>query len=512
MPTASRYANPRSNRRSGGLWELRYEPGPNFPWGVVARRSMLNADGREESTQDQGLETVRYIKDNKLGRIVRSYTDIASGFHEDANRPDYENALDDLRAGVIGGIAVWKFDRLTRRILELYRIIELLRTTGGRLLSVVEEVDTGDPDKQLQNSMFLKNLHDLAVMAEGESANTSRRILRWHAKRANMGIVHRGGLRPMGHSEDWFSLVAEEVEVLHEAGKRILADVPTARITSEWTAKGVMSTTGRPWQPATLKRVLMQPRMIGHRESGGQLLELEDVPAIFDRETWEAICAKLEGRSQHGGRRESHLCSNLALCAVCGRPLITCHDGKGQAAYACKKRPVEPGACGGIWITRAFLDERVTQEALAFLSDRQRIEAVLHGRATGPDMAAVHARMDELAESEVALTEALNPPPGMPRMPRNLIFEQYAAIEEERRELNRSLAINRESSALVEALEFGDKAAEVWAERPIEWRRRILGLICKRVEIVPFRGLYAKGKRGGSALDPERVRITFADE
>jgi hypothetical protein len=71
MPTASRYANPRSNRRSGGLWELRYEPGPNFPWGVVARRSMLNADGREESTQDQGLETVRYIKDNKLGRIVR---------------------------------------------------------------------------------------------------------------------------------------------------------------------------------------------------------------------------------------------------------------------------------------------------------------------------------------------------------------------------------------------------------------------------------------------------------
>jgi Resolvase, N terminal domain len=68
---------------------------------------MLNADGREESTQDQGLETVRYIKDNKLGRTVRSYTDIASGFHEDANRPDYENALDDLRAGVIGGIAVW---------------------------------------------------------------------------------------------------------------------------------------------------------------------------------------------------------------------------------------------------------------------------------------------------------------------------------------------------------------------------------------------------------------------
>src|SRR5215211_6445591 len=117
MSTATRYPHSRSNKRSGGLWEVRYEPGPSFPWGVIARRSILNADGHEESTQDQELETVRYIKDNKLGRIVGTYKDIASGFHEDANRPDYENALDDLRAGVIGGIAVWKFDRLTRRIL-----------------------------------------------------------------------------------------------------------------------------------------------------------------------------------------------------------------------------------------------------------------------------------------------------------------------------------------------------------------------------------------------------------
>jgi hypothetical protein len=54
--------------------------------------------------------------------------------------------------------------------------------------------------------------------------------------------------------------------------------------------------------------------------------------------------------------------------------------------------------------------------------------------------------------------------------------------------------------------------AEVWAERVVEWQRRMLGLICKRVEVVPFRGLYVKGKRGGSALDPDRVRIAFADE
>jgi hypothetical protein len=53
--------------------------------------------------------------------------------------------------------------------------------------------------------------------------------------------------------------------------------------------------------------------------------------------------------------------------------------------------------------------------------------------------------------------------------------------------------------------------AEIWAERAIEWQRRMLGLICKRIEVVPFRGLYVKGKRGGSALDPDRVQYRSDD-
>ena len=195
------------------------------------------------------------------------------------------------------------------------------------------------------------------------------------------------------------------------------------------------------------------------------------------------------------------------------RPLITCHDGKGQAAYACKKRPPEPGACGGIWITRAFLDERVSEQAIAFLSDPKRIKAVLRRHESGPDVAAIHARMDELAESKLTLDQArYYPPPGKPRITDDRYYALLEQIESEERELSRSTAVGREASVLIEALDFGAQAAEVWAERAIEWRRRILKLICKRVEVTPFRGLYVKGKRGGSSFDPERVSITFADE
>jgi DNA invertase Pin-like site-specific DNA recombinase len=49
-----------------------------------------------------------------MGVVVAVYSDVASAYAENAKRPDFEAALDDLRAGRIDGIAVWKVDRLVR--------------------------------------------------------------------------------------------------------------------------------------------------------------------------------------------------------------------------------------------------------------------------------------------------------------------------------------------------------------------------------------------------------------
>ena len=56
------------------------ELGPNFRWGVVFRKSKLNADGTEQSTDRQEMELVYHIRHNNMGVIVQSYKDIASGW------------------------------------------------------------------------------------------------------------------------------------------------------------------------------------------------------------------------------------------------------------------------------------------------------------------------------------------------------------------------------------------------------------------------------------------------
>ncbi|MFL6271185.1 MAG: recombinase family protein [Actinomycetes bacterium] len=96
------------------------EPGPSFRWGLVLRRSEYNrrlavngeVERYEESTTRQELDLLQHIQANNMGIIAATYTDIASAFKRDAKRPSFEAALDDLKAGRIDGIAVWKLDRL----------------------------------------------------------------------------------------------------------------------------------------------------------------------------------------------------------------------------------------------------------------------------------------------------------------------------------------------------------------------------------------------------------------
>jgi DNA invertase Pin-like site-specific DNA recombinase len=463
----------------------------------------------EESTTRQELAVVQHLKANNMGVVVATYSDIASAYKREAKRPSFEAALDDLKAGRIDGIAVWKLDRLARRMTETYRVIRVLEDHGGRLFSLVERLDTADNENRQYASLIL-NFVSMAAQMESESHST--RTLAWHQQRAERGLVQKSRHRPFGHSEDWFALVDEEVKLIHEAKERIFKGESASAIARDWTTRGIPTRSGQPWHHDTILYVLTSPRMVAQREHGETLYDLEGVPPIFaDKEEWERLCAVINTNRRKVGRREWYLCSNIATCSLCARPLISATSGDGEMAYGCRKRRKEPGACGRIWIGRGYLDELVTREAIAFLSDRERIMGLLRSRETGSDMEALHARMSELSDSMVALAAALNPPPGVPRMPLPVYYSEVQAIEDERRGLERRMGVNREASLLVEALDFGEGAAEVWAERGVAYQRQILKLICKRVEVRPGHVVRTKGKQGNS-FDPERVSITFADE
>jgi site-specific DNA recombinase len=482
------------------------QPGPSFRWGVLTRRSKYNEDGTEGSTRRQELAVCQYIKTNNLGRVVATYSDIASAYNEKAKRPEFENALADLKAGRIDGIAVWKIDRLVRRVSQYRRVFDILESSGGRLISMVEGIDTADPERKFVNGLIL----DLLVrLAEMESESTSERIVLMQQDLIRQGKRNGGGTRPFGHSLDWYAIVPKEAEAIRDAARRVLAGEGVYSIVQDWNANGPRPVKAKLWTTQVLKGVLIQPRMVAKREGegDGELIDLEGVSPILDEETWEQVCAVL-GEVRSNAPKVRHLLSGLAHCGRCERPL---RGGRGSSArgskglYVCPPKSAGIGACGSLSVMADPVNDHVEAKVIDWLSERGNVERLLARYARGPESEAKTLRIAKLNDAIVDLGTALKE--------RNIQYAVYAKLyneaKEERDALQRQVAVPREADALKEALAFED-VAEEWNARPMEWRRAIIRLCTSRIVVEPVgKTAGAQKGRSGFALDPERVQVAF---
>jgi len=512
---SSSYAT-RTNNRSRGLWALVAEPGPGFRWGVLLRRSKYNREvgtnGEvilfEESTDRQELELVWHIREQNMGIIVEVYKDIASAYRPGAPRPRMKHALADLEAGYIDGIACLAVDRLTRRRDQVRPILNAMQEMGGRLFFLWDELDTAsdDPDIELR-------LHELAARAEREAERTSKRYKLAARHRAKKGLHQNGSRRPYGLTDDWRSLVPHEAEVLNEAARRVVAGEAIYTIARDFTDRRIPTATGKTtWQHDVLRQILLNARMVGKREYDDATFDYPEVPAILPEHLWQQVRDKLTPKHRPG-RRENRLLSNIALCGICGLPMIGDTDD-GARTYVCKKRPAEPGACSGVVVRAALADTKVDREIVAFLNDRPRVEALLQRyRLDDPAQAAIDARFAELQDAKTALEDdRYRPPPGMKPLEAGRYWARRAEVEEEQEQLQRRRVVSREAEPLRAALKQ-TWTEEAWRAKPLEYRRAILRIACERIEVTKDerQGGALKGHLGGTH-NPERVSITFADE
>ena len=514
-----RYTTPQARtdvrRVTRGLWPMAAEPGPNFRWGALLRASkpkrVILSDGTvkviEESTDRQDLELIEHIGDHNMGVIVDSYKDVASAWKPGAKRPRYKHALVDLAAGYIDGIACLAVDRLTRRRDQVRPILNAMEEMGGRLFFLWDELDTAsdDPDTELR-------LHELVARAEREAERTSRRYKLVAQHRARKGLHHPGNLRPYGHTKDRHGLVDVEAEMLFYAAKAIDEGKAVWALCEEWSQRGVPTVEGGGrWHAAVLRRILVNPRMIGAREYEGALIDIEYMPPILPEELWRRVRGTLLEDRPKKGRGESRELTNIALCGICGLPLTSYMD-KGGAAYLCKRRPSQPGACGGVVILVSNLEAKVQGEIVAFLNNKQRANALLdQHKLDTPEMAAIDARYAELEDNKLALERAaFNPPQGVKRLPTERYWELRTEIEREQEQLQRRRFVNRDAHPLREALR-NEWTIEEWKSRPLEWRRAIIRLVVERIEVTRKIG-HGGAEKGhlGAVHNPDRIKVKLA--
>ena len=228
--------------------------------------------------------------------MVRSKYDDGGFSGGNTDRPALQRLLEDVRAGKVDIIVVYKVDRLTRSLADFAKLVELFDQHGVSFVSVTQQFNT-------TTSMGRLTLNVLLSFAQFEREVTSERIRDKIAASKRKGLWV-GGMAPLGYDTKDRKITVNEAEAdrvrtifrsyLKLGSLNLLmADLRKRGIvTKVRTLKTGQTVGGIPFTRGPLAYLLRNRFYVGEVAFKGETLAGEQ-PAIVDRDLFDAVQAKL---------------------------------------------------------------------------------------------------------------------------------------------------------------------------------------------------------------------------
>lgn len=198
------------------------------------------------------------------------------------------------------------------------------------------------------------------------------------------------------------TVLETEAAEIRTAAEAVLAGSSIRGIVASLNGRGVSTTTGGPWRPTELRRMLANPRYAGLVVHRGEVLGKGVWPAILDEDTFHGLRGILADPARHkAGRPRRYLLSGIARCAVCGGRLYGVTEASKKALYRCESR-------AHLNLKADPVDDLVLQVVGGRLSQPDAAELIAppargdEARSLREQDAELRARLDGLAEAYAA--------------------------------------------------------------------------------------------------------------
>ncbi|MEK4827864.1 recombinase family protein [Niallia sp. FSL W8-0951] len=260
---------------------------------------------------------------------------------KDLNRPKFQMMMDQIKQGGIDVLLVYRLDRLTRSVLDLYEILKVLDAHDCKFKSATEIYDT-------TNAMGRLFITLVAAIAQWERENTAERVQLGMEKKTKLGIW-KGGTPPYGYKIiDKKLIIDKDEEPLIKYIFQLSKSLGFFTIAKKLTEQGFSTRKGGDWHVDTVRDIANNPVYAGYLTFNKNKKDSKKPPreqtlyeGIHDRiisrnDFWE-LQDILDKRRTFGGKRETsdYYFSSILKCARCGSSMSGHRGGSSVKTYRC---------------------------------------------------------------------------------------------------------------------------------------------------------------------------------
>lgn len=272
-------------------------------------------------------ERLRAFCESQGWEIVQEY--IEEGWSaKDLNRPQMQRLLKDIKKGNIDIVLVYRLDRLTRSVLDLYLLLQTFEKYNVAFRSATEVYDTSTAMGRLFITL-------VAALAQWERENLAERV--------KFGIEQMidEGKKPGGHSPYGYkfdkdfncTIIEDEANVVRMIYRMYCDGYGYRSIADRLNELGVKPRIAKEWNHNSVRDILTNDIYIGTYRWGNKFV-LNNHPPIISESLFRKAQKEREKRKVDRTRVGKFLLTGLLYCGNCdGHKMQGSFDKREQKTY-----------------------------------------------------------------------------------------------------------------------------------------------------------------------------------
>ena len=287
-------------------------------------------EGYSVSVQKEKLTQYANAQSYEIADI---YSD--EGFSgKDLFRPAMERLLNDVKAGKINIVLIYKLDRLSRHVKDVLELVELFDKFNVTLYSLNENLDLSSPFGRAALKMS-------ATFSELERETIVERMEMGKRARAKSGKYTCPGKSPFGYRQnketDRMEIVPEEAEAIRDMYAKYIEGFTFRKLYAYCKEKypNIRFFSNS----MCCKPVIERPMYAGYFYHNGELIKATNYEPIISYETYlqaQEVVKRNTTKREHDNT--PYLLTGLIYCGRCGRTFCgkrrTHKDKNGKVLYS----------------------------------------------------------------------------------------------------------------------------------------------------------------------------------